>query len=153
MPTEIDYFPGRGNRRLRHYGHSGHVWQGRFKRFPAQDDEHLVTVVRYVERNPLRAGLVTAAQDWPWSSLGASRANLDVMPKLATEEVLRRGDWTDFVNRLMTEAEVEAIRLSIRRGRPFGSDAWTQTTAEQLGLEFSLKSPGGQPRQTITQSP
>ena len=110
-------------RYLRHYGHSGHVWQGRFKAFPAQDDEHLVTVVRYVERNPLRAGLVTLAQDWPWSSLGASRGNLDVLPKLATEEILRRGDWNDFVNRPMTEGEVESIRLSIRRGHPFGSEA------------------------------
>jgi len=140
-------------RYLRHYGHSGHVWQGRFKAFPAQDDEHLVTVVRYVERNPLRAALVACAEDWPWSSLGASRANLDVIPELATEEVLRRGDWTDFVNRPMTEAEVEAIRLAIRRGRPFGSEAWTRETAGRLGLEFSLRSRGGQRRETLSQSP
>src|SRR5690348_4759135 len=42
----------------RHYGSSGHVWQGRFKAFPCQDDAHLLTVLRYVERNALRAGLV-----------------------------------------------------------------------------------------------
>jgi putative transposase len=41
-----------------HYQTSGHVWQGRFKAFPIQEDEHLLTVLRYVERNPLRAGLV-----------------------------------------------------------------------------------------------
>jgi len=57
-------------RYLGHYGHSGHVWQGRFKAFPIQQDEHLLTVIRYVERNPLRAGLVERAQDWKWSSLG-----------------------------------------------------------------------------------
>jgi putative transposase len=101
-------------RYLKHYRHSVHVWQGRFKAFPVQDDEHLVTVVRYVDRNPLRARSVAAAEDWPWSSLGASRANLEVMPKVAPEELLRRGDWTEFVNRAMTEAEVAAIR----RGRP-----------------------------------
>ena len=46
------------------YG-SGHVWQGRFKAFPIQDDAHLLTVLRYVERNPLRAGLVDRAEAWP----------------------------------------------------------------------------------------
>lgn len=46
----------------------GHVYQGRFKSFPVQDDEHLLTVMRYVERNPLRAGLVARAEDWTWGS-------------------------------------------------------------------------------------
>src|SRR5438270_10504833 len=63
-------------RYLKHYGHSGHVWQGRFKAFPIQDDEHLITVVRYVERNPLRAHLVARAQEWVWSSLGSWSAGV-----------------------------------------------------------------------------
>jgi hypothetical protein len=53
----------------RHYQSSGHVWQGRFKAFPIQQDEHLLTVLRYIERNPLRASLVARADDWWWSSL------------------------------------------------------------------------------------
>ena len=53
----------------RHYGTSGHVWQGRFKAFIIQDEEHLRLVLRYVERNALRAELVTRAEDWKWSSL------------------------------------------------------------------------------------
>jgi putative transposase len=53
----------------RHYQSSGHVWQGRFKAFPIQQDEHLLTVLRYIERNPLRAGLVARAEDWLWASL------------------------------------------------------------------------------------
>lgn len=52
-----------------HYGTSGHVWQGRYKAFPVQDDGHLFAVLRYVERNPLRAELVARAEDWQWSSL------------------------------------------------------------------------------------
>ena len=56
-------------RYLRHYSSSGHVWQGRFKAFPAQEDEHLLVVLRYIERNPLRAGLVDRAESWQWSSL------------------------------------------------------------------------------------
>src|SRR5665213_2164374 len=49
-------------------GH-GHLYQGRFKSFPVQDDSHFLTVARYVERNALRANLVGRAQDWRWSSL------------------------------------------------------------------------------------
>ena len=55
----------------RHYHSTGHVWQGRFKAFPIQEDEHLLVALRYIERNPLRAGLVERAEDWSWSSLGA----------------------------------------------------------------------------------
>jgi putative transposase len=136
-------------RYLKHYGHSGHVWQGRFKAFPIQDDEHLVTVVRYVERNPLRAGLVERAEDWPWSSLGASPAGGEATPKLASKGLLRQDDWIGFVNGAMTESEAEAIRLAIRRDRPFGSETWTIATAEKLGLESSLRSRGGQKRGSV----
>ena len=51
-----------------HYHSSGHIWQGRFKAFPIQEDAHLLTVLRYIERNPVRAGLATRAERWPWSS-------------------------------------------------------------------------------------
>lgn len=53
----------------RHYHSSGHVWQGRFKAFPIEHDKHLPRVLRYVERNALRVGLVARAEEWPWSSL------------------------------------------------------------------------------------
>ena len=56
-------------RHLGRYRSSGHVWQGRFKAFPIQEDEHLLAVLRYIERNPLRAGLVGRAEEWRWSSL------------------------------------------------------------------------------------
>src|SRR3954468_23181959 len=53
----------------RHSAGAGHLYQGRFKSFPVQDDEHLYTLARYVERNGLRAGLTTHAERWRWSSL------------------------------------------------------------------------------------
>lgn len=52
----------------------GHLEQGRFKSFPIQTDDSFHTVVRYVERNPLRANLVARAEQWPWSSLGQASA-------------------------------------------------------------------------------
>src|SRR5277367_3551182 len=62
-----------------HYHSSGHVWQGRFRAFPIQKDEHLLTVHRYVERNPVRAGLVGRAEDWRWSSAAPIREGLPVL--------------------------------------------------------------------------
>ena len=77
------------------------------------------------------------------SSLVASRACAIAAPKLASEDLLRRGDWTEFVNAPITEAETAAIEQSIHRSCPFGADNWTRTTAARLGLESSLRSPRG----------
>jgi putative transposase len=103
----------------RHYHSSGHVWQGRFKAFPVQEDEHLLAVLRYVERNPLRAGLVRRAEDWPWSSLHGGGAG-DPVPPLDPGPVPRGADWAEQVNRPQTEAELAALRRSVERGAPFG---------------------------------
>lgn len=61
----------------RHYGTSGHLWQGRFKSFIVRDDDHLLTVARYVGGNPVQAGMVVSARNWPWSS---HRENLATCP-------------------------------------------------------------------------
>ena len=62
----------------RHHAHyqttgGGHLYQGRFKSFPVQDDAHFLAVCRYVEANALRAGLVAKAEDWKWSGLHGRR--------------------------------------------------------------------------------
>lgn len=54
----------------KHYGSSGHVWQGRFKSFMVQEDVHLLMVLRYIEGNPVRAKMVSSAKEWKWSSHG-----------------------------------------------------------------------------------
>ncbi len=131
-------------RYLKYYGHTGHVWQGRLKAFPIQEDGHLMAVVRYVELNPLRAGLVERAEDWSWSSLSSWKAGSTCGPRLQEDELLRKGNWCEYVNNPLTQSESDAIELSIRRDRPFGSDHWTRDTADWLGLESSLRSQGSQ---------
>jgi putative transposase len=72
-----------------HHGTSGmgHIYQGRFKSFPIAADEHFLKVLRYVERNPLRAGLVSRAEDWRWGSLyRRTRGIADEMALLAGVE-------------------------------------------------------------------
>ena len=100
----------------RHYHGSGHVWQGRFKAFPIQRDEHFLTVLRYVERNALRAGLVEQAEDWPWSSLRARQPKAECSWLAASPVALPR-DWTARVNRALSEAELAAVRRSVARRR------------------------------------
>lgn len=128
----------------RHYGGSGHVWQGRFKAFPIQQDEHLLTVLRYVERNALRANLVQRAQHWPHSSLAAPP---EASAFLHPGPVPRGADWLKHVNRPQSEAELTAIRHSINRGSPLGNERWQAATAARLGLESALR-PRGRPRST-----
>ena len=129
----------------RHYASSGHVWQGRFKAFPIQQDEHFLTVLRYLERNPLRARLVQRAEDWTWSSLRQRLAgNLDL---LSPSPVALPSQWARLVNEPQTEAEVAAILACIYRGKPYGSDRWTKLAATTLGLQSTLR-PHGRPRTT-----
>jgi putative transposase len=106
-----------------------------------QEDEHLLTVLRYVERNPLRAGLVERAEDRRWSCLGGIAAArpaawLDPGP------VPRGAGWVDAVNAPRFETELEAIRRCVRRNWPFGGEAWVSRTAAALGLASSLRGAG-----------
>lgn len=125
---------------------SGHVYQGRFKSFPVQDDSHFLTVCRYVERNALRANLVRKAEQWQWSSLWrwhtgdtAQRALLSSWP------VRRSPDWVGHVNQPLTEAEQTALRRSLERGSPYGGSQWTDRVVRELGLETTIR-PRGRPR-------
>lgn len=128
----------------RHYQSSGHVWQGRFKAFPIQQDEHLLTVLRYVERNPVGANVVRKAQRYSWSS-AAEKVPGDDVPKLHKGPVPRGHDWLDWVNTPLTEAELAAMQRSVERGTPYGTERWQKQTAKRLGLESSLR-PRGRPR-------
>jgi putative transposase len=125
---------------------SGPIYQGRFKSFPVQCDEHFLAVARYIERNPLRAGMVEAAEAWQWSSLWR-RCQPDpaLREMLADWPLEMPGDWLRWVQEPQTEAELDAIRRSVVRGRPFGDDRWARRTAKRFGLESSFR-PQGRPR-------
>jgi putative transposase len=123
---------------------TGHLYQGRFKSFPVQDDDHLYTLLRYVERNPLRAGLVRRAEDWRWCSLAhrQERAGDRVAPLLHPWPLPLPADWVERVNRPETGAELADLRESVSRGRPYGSGPWQQRVARTMGLEYTFRKPG-----------
>ena len=117
---------------------TGHLYQGRYTSVLVQSDRHLVTVLRYTESNALRAGLVSRAEDWQWSSLGAP-ANIKGQ-LLAESPVRRPPDWLELVNQPVPN--LARIRDCVTRGRPFGSLVWTAKTAARHGLEFTMRSRG-----------
>ncbi|MEQ1906625.1 MAG: transposase, partial [Pirellulaceae bacterium] len=118
----------------------GHVYQGRFKSFPIQDDQHFLTVCRYVERNALRANLVAQAQDWRWSSLWRWAQGTGQEKQLLSPWPVRRSpNWIDYVNEPQSELELTAIRRSVIRGCPLGDESWSAKTVARLGLESTLR--------------
>ncbi len=124
----------------------GHVYQGRFKSFPVQDDEHFLTVCRYVERNAVRAGLVARAQDWKWGSLHRWLSKPEPEPKLLSPwPIPRTVRWIQRVNTALTTKELEAIRRCVRRGTPYGQEEWIKSTASRLKLQSTLR-PLGRPK-------
>ena len=123
---------------------TGPLYQGRFKSFPIERDDHALTVLRYIDRNPLRAGKVKRAEQWQWGSLH-HYASKNIPPGLmqpADLPVDRRRDWVSWVNTAQTAREVEAIQLCIKRGRPYGSDSWTRRTTSQLQLQSAFTQRG-----------
>jgi putative transposase len=125
---------------------AGHVYQNRFKVFVLEADEHLFTVLRYVERNPVRAGLVRRAENWPWSSLACRLAGGPAAGRrLSPWPVAAPPNWWAWVNEALTDTELAATRCSVTRGRPFGSGGWVEGVVGRLGLRSTTR-PRGRPR-------
>ncbi len=129
----------------------GPIYRGRFKSFVLEQDEHLLTVCRYVERNAARAGLVQRAEDWRWSSLWRSRQavpgqidgsdySLPQSPWPVTGG--RPKHWLRTVNTPLNEAELQAMRRAVGRGRPYGSESWQQRQIKRFNLHSVMRPPG-----------
>ncbi len=125
----------------------GHVYQGRFKSFPVQSNEHYLTVLRYIESNPLRAKIVKNSRDWEYSSLairnGADKESL----KINCGPVKLPDRWNRLVNVLPGENVDAAIDNCVKRGCPYGNDKWKETITQKLGLQITMR-PRGRPRKS-----
>jgi putative transposase len=149
-------------RHHRRYGTGGHIWQGRYKSFAVQPTrvpaarramgvlsggDAVLAVLRYVERNPVRAGVATSAERWRWSSANwwryPGKAPAFFRPELGG----RPEDWLKLVNRPQSEAELADLRRCVQRGCPFGREAWVRRMADEWGLQSTLR-PRGRPGKT-----
>lgn len=121
---------------------TGHLYQGRFKSFPVQSESYYLTVLRYIESNPFRAGLVKSSSHWKWSSLMIRKG----LPKdgvtISDGPVELPDNWDDWVDILPWEDDLNKIERCIRRGTPLGQKDWIQKTAKRLLLTSTLRERG-----------
>lgn len=130
-------------------GWRGYLWQGRFASFPL-DGSYLLAAARYVELNPVRAGLAARAQDWAWSSARAHLAGQDdglvhVAPLL---DIV--GDWQGFLHSDLREDELAVLRRHARTGRPLGNEAFVERLEGTLGRILKPRRPGRKPRSKLS---
>jgi len=125
----------------RHYGTSGHVWQWHYKSFLVQDSDHLLTVVRCIEVNPVRAGLTQTAPGWQLSSHAVRENAGDELEPDALPEVLP-ADWTTYVDMPQTDSELEKVRNSVNRQSPFGKEKLQNEVCRENGLESTIRDIG-----------
>jgi len=122
---------------------TGHLYQGRFKSFLVQADDHFLTVCRYVEGNARRAGLAPKAQDWRWSSLWRRQfGDAQAKTLLSDWPLSPPRHWLDLVNKIPSKLELETLQLCIARERPFGNKSWITRIVNRFGLESTLRSRG-----------
>ena len=146
MPDSLAVCIGEVHRRYterinKRQGWKGYLWQGRFFSFPI-DDWHLLAAVRYILLNPVRAGLVKKAEDWPYSS---ARAHL----RGESDEVVNFGpleqrieDWKAFLRAPESDSQREQLQLHSRTGRPLGSIGFVMNLERELGRPLLPRKPG-----------
>jgi putative transposase len=120
----------------------GYLWQGRFASFPL-DEKYLVAAVRYIELNPVRAGLAKEATDYRWSS---ARAHIegadDMLVKSAPLLKIVGEDWSRFLSEEVEEKEIAALRRHERTGRPLGGEKFIKRLEKKLGRVLKREKPG-----------
>jgi len=124
---------------------TGALYHARFKAVPVQSNHSILRVCRYVERNPLRKGLVGSAEEWRWSSLFATCNNCHDLP-LKQWPIPRPSNWIDLVNTPDNAAELADLRKLLRRSQPVGDPEWQEAVAPFIGA--SMRNPG-RPRKPV----
>ena len=124
----------------------GHLYQGRYKSFFVQEDEHLLQLFKYIERNPLRAKLIEKAQDWKWSSIWRREYGDNKQKDLLDEwPIDMPKDYIHLINIKENEKEkkeLDSLRYSVNKGKPYGSNAWVNRMIDNFNLRSTLRSPG-----------
>jgi len=136
------------NKRL---GQVGHLWQGRFYSC-VLDDGHMWSAVRYVERNPVRAGLVSRAEDWQWSSAAAHCGRGADAVLSPIEMPWPVADWSAYLGD-EDDAAVDILRSQTHTGRPCGSAGFVEHLERLLGRTLRPAKRGRKPKQSARDQP
>jgi putative transposase len=120
---------------------SGSLYQGRYKSFLIQQDQHLLTVIRYIERNPLRAKLVTNIQNWKYSS-AYQRLYVPNSSVVSSSPISLPKKYLQFLQLPLTATELDVARNAVNKGKPFGSDEWSDTMIDRHKLSMTARGRG-----------
>lgn len=121
----------------------GHLYQGRYKSFIVDKDEYLVTVIKYIERNPVRAKLVKKCEDWQWGSAYRRIHGTIKQKKLLAEiPTTLPADYMKWINTQDKPVDVTIIRNSVNRGVPYGGQTWKEKMIKDFNLESTVRLPG-----------
>lgn len=121
----------------------GHLYQGRYKSFICQKDEHFLRLARYVERNAKQANLVKKAENWRWSSVcRREKGTKKQQAVLSPWPVDPPTKYLAWLNKPQSEKEEKVIELATDRSRPFGSTRWLDRMVKKFGLESTLRDRG-----------
>ncbi|MDP2655271.1 MAG: transposase [bacterium] len=122
---------------------SGHLYQGRYKSFLVDSDNYLLAVIKYVERNAVRARLVHRCEDWRWGSAWRRIRGTKEQKKLLDEMPTELPDnYVEWVNTDERSDDLELVRNSVNKGVPYGMDTWVENMVAKYHLESTLRSPG-----------
>jgi putative transposase len=135
------------------YDFVGHLWQSR-PYSCVLDGPHVLNAVKYVERNPVRAGMVARAEDYSWSS-AAAHCGLreDSLLAFAFEDWPSVREWSASLAPPELEQTAQMIRHCTSTGKPCGDDAFLQTVSKQTGRDLMRKKPGPKPRESHPTEP
>ena len=122
---------------------TGPLYQGRYKSFMIQEDRHLLTALKYIERNPVRARLIDRAENWKWGSAWRrTHGTEDQRDVLARSPVPLPADYAVWVNTPESSELLKKVRVSVNKGAPYGGESWVEKTARQFNLSSTLRNPG-----------
>jgi len=119
----------------------GYLWQGRFISYPL-DEKYLYAAVRYIELNPVRAGLVKKAEDYPWSS--AKAHVLKTEDKLLSNDFIasKISNWSDFLAEKDNKKDLNLLRQHANTGRPLGDSAFVSKLEKITKRTLRKQKPG-----------
>jgi len=126
-------------------GWRGHLWQGRFASYP-MDEVYLIIAARYIELNPVKAGLVSKPELWKYSS-AASHVSGKEDALLSRTSLLNEmiDDWKEFLNSTTSEQDIKMLQQHERTGRPLGSDGFLTRLEKSIDRLLRPKRPGRKP--------
>ena len=122
---------------------TGPLYQGRYKSFPIEDDIHLLTVIKYVERNPVRAKFVRTCEEWQWGSAWIRSQSPKLQQRFIDDPPLDLPQqYSQWVNTADKVDVISSLRNSVRRGTPFGKEGWVDRMVKKHQLISTVRKPG-----------